>query len=44
MVALEALKACLITEVAELLKRNGELLEAEKKGKAKVDTLKGEVG
>lgn len=44
MAALEERETRLTTEVVELLKQNGKLLEAQKENKVKVDTLKKELG
>lgn len=42
--SLVAREACLITEVAKLLKQNKELLEMERENRAKVDALRKGIG
>lgn len=44
MAALEAREAHLTTEVLELLKQNGKLLEAERENRVEVDALRKELG
>lgn len=44
MAAFEAREACLMTEVADLLKQNKELVEVRKKDKLEIDALKREFG